>query len=150
MSGFEPFDTALAVLQLRVQVPELHDVGGAADYAAVKELRHFRAPSAFVIFGAETNTGSVPASPGVCVQESRVEIGVVLALRHYSEIRGEQMQQEARVLIGAVRRALIGWRAPVRGARALAWSGGKVLDYDAGVLLFADMYELQYLLHKEE
>lgn len=147
---FEPFDTGLLVAHLRAQVPELASVGGAADYAAVQELRGFATPSCFVVFGEEQNTGKVPASACVTVQEVQVDIGVVLALRHYQEALGAQMQDEARRLIGQVRCALIGWRAPAQGARALAWRGARVLDYDAGVLLWGDMYRLHYLLHKEE
>jgi len=57
---FEPFDTGLIVQHLRQQVPELHFVGGAADYAAVRELASFRTPSAYVVFAEEENTGKFP------------------------------------------------------------------------------------------
>ena len=147
--SFAPFDTDMVVARVARQVPELQLVGGAADYAAVKELRSFRTPSAYVIFAEERNTGKVPTSVNVCAQESVVEFGVVLALRHYKELRGEQMHQEARALIGAVRSALIGWRPPAQGARVVTWMSGKVLDYDAGVLLYADLYQLPYMLSKE-
>ena len=147
--SFEPFDTSLIVDRLRQQVPDLHAVGGAADYGAVKELRAFRTPSAYVIFAEEDNTGKVPTSPGVCAQESSVQFGVVLALRHYAEARGEQMQGEARRLIGRVRAALIGHRPQPRGATAIGWQSGKVLDYDAAVLLFADVYRLIHTMHRD-
>lgn len=68
--NFEPFDTSLVVNRLRQQVPGLQFVGGAADYAAVKTLAEFRTPSAYVVFAEEENTGKVPTSVGVCVQES--------------------------------------------------------------------------------
>ncbi|PAT39902.1 hypothetical protein EBQ26_10525 [Allofranklinella schreckenbergeri] len=147
--GFEPFDTSLIVQRLANAVPALQAVGNMADYAAVQELRSFRTPSAYVVFGEEQNTGKVPASIGVCTQESVVEIGVVLALRHYREQGGGQMAAQTRQLIGQVRCALLGWRPEVSGARVLEWQAGRVLDYDAGVLLFADRYVLRYLLHKE-
>ena len=146
--NFEPFDTGLIVQQLRAQAAELHEVGGAADYAAVQNLRDFRTPSAFVIFAEEQNTGKVPASPGIGVQESVAQFGVVLALRHYREQRGEQMLPEALRLVGAARSALIGHKPAAHGARVVQWLSGKVLDYDAGVLLFADLYQIHYLLHK--
>ena len=146
---FEPFDTGLIVQHLRQQVPELHFVGGAADYAAVRELVSFRSPSAYVVFAEEKNTGKVPATPCVTVQEVQVGFGVVLALRHYSEQLGEQMQQEARRLIGASRIALIGHKPASQGAAPVAWVSGKVLDYDAGVLLFADLYQLHNTLHRD-
>ena len=146
---FEPFDTGLIVQHLRQQVPELHFVGGAADYAAVRELAAFRTPSAYVVFAEEENTGKFPATPQVCFQSSTAQFGVVLALRHYSEQLGEQMQQEARRLIGASRIALIGHKPASQGAAPVAWVSGKVLDYDAGVLLFADLYQLHNTLHRD-
>ena len=146
--NFEPFDIGLIVAHLRAQVADLHEVGGAADYAAVQNIRDFPTPSAYVIFAEEQNTARVPASPGIGVQESVAQFGVVLALRHYREARGEQMLPEALALIGQARCALIGHKPAARGARVLQWLSGKVLDYDAGVLLFADLYQIHYLLHK--
>ena len=89
--SFAPFDTSLIVERLRSAVPDLHRIGGAADYGAVEKLSGFRTPSAYVIFAEEDNTGRVPTSPGVCAQESAVQFGVVLALRHYAEQRVEQL-----------------------------------------------------------
>lgn len=148
--NFEPFDTGLVVQRLREQVAALQFVGGAADYAAVKELSEFRTPSAYVVFAEEENTRKVPTSVGVCTQESSTHFGVVLALRHYREQLGEQMHQDARRLIGATRVALIGHKPAVRGARVIAWASGKVLDYNAGTLLFADLYQIHHLLHKDD
>lgn len=146
--NFEPFDTSLIVRRLQEQVPDLQSVGGAADYAAVKELSGFRTPSAYVVFSEETNTGKIPASIGVTSQEALVQFGVVLALRHYGDRRGEHMADQARLLIGKVRTALIGTRPDV-GARVVAWAGGAVLDYNASVLLFADRFQIHHLLHKD-
>lgn len=147
--SFEPFDTRLIVERLRAQVPALQLVGGAADYAAVKEIHSFRTPSAYVIFAEEANTGKVPAAIGQCAQEAQAQFGVVLALRHYQEARGEQMQQQARELIGAVRAALIGHKPAHPGVRVLGWHSGRVLDYDAGVLLFADVYQLHHVMQRD-
>ena len=147
--SFEPFDTSRIVDHLRTQVPDLHHVGGAADYAAVKELRGFRTPSAFVIFAEERNTDKLPDSVGQCAVEASVQFGVVLALRHWREQRGEQMQDDARRLIGQVRAALIGHRPTPKGVRVIGWDAGKVLDYDASVLLFADVFRLHHVMQRE-
>lgn len=147
--SFEPFDTRLVVEHLATKVPALQLVGGAADYAAVKELRDYRTPSAYVIFAEESNTGKVPNSVNVCAQESLVEFGVVLALRNYREQRGEQMQGDVRTLIGQVRAALIGHK-PRKDIAAIGWVAGKVLDYSASVLLFADVYQVRHVMHREE
>ena len=146
--NFEPFDTSLVVNHLRQQVPGLQFVGGAADYAAVKTLAEFRTPSAYVVFAEEENTGKVPASVGVCVQESSTQFGVVLALRNYQEQQGGQMGDEVRKLIGEVRAALIGFQPTGRGANVVTWQSGAVLDYDASVLLFADRYRVPHTLHR--
>ncbi len=147
--SFAPFDTDMVVARVARQVPELQLVGGAADYAAVKELRSFRTPSAYVIFAEERNTGKVPTSVNVCAQESVVEFGVVLALRHWRETRGEQMQDDMRAIVGQVRAARIGHK-PRKDIGAIGWQSGKVLYYDAGVLLFADVYELRHVMHRDE
>ena len=107
--NFEPFDTGLIVQRLKLCVPEFQSVGGAADYAAVKELASFRTPSAYVVFSEEDNTNKIPTSVGVCAQEAAVQFGVVLALRNYREQLGEQMADEARKLVGKVRSSLIGF-----------------------------------------
>lgn len=146
--NFEPFDTGLIVRRLEACVQDLHSIGGAADYAAVKELRGFRTPSAYVVFSEEENTGKISASVGVTSQEALVQFGVVLALRNYGGQRGDQMAVEARRLIGLVRSALIGHK-PDKGARVVGWLGGAVLDYDASVLLFADRYQVHHMLHKD-
>ena len=145
--SFEPFDTGLIVKRLEAQVRELQLVGGAADYAAVKELRSFRTPSAYVVFAEDENTDKFADGFGVCAQEATVRFGVVLALRNYGDQRGDQIADEARKLIGKVRDALIGHQ-PCKGATALGWASGKVLDYDASVLLFADMYRLTFVMTK--
>lgn len=147
--NFEPFDTGLIAQRLREQVPALQFISGAADYAAVKELADFRTPSAYVVFAEEVNTGKFPATPGVCFQSTSAVFGVVLALRNYREHFGEQMHQEARQLVGAVRMALIGHKPASHGASTVGWVSGAVLDYDASVLLFGDKYQLHNTLHKD-
>ena len=146
--SFEPFDTGLVALRLRAEVPELQHVGGAADYAAVQELRNFRTPSAYVIFAEESNTGGVKDAIGQCALEASAQFGVVLALRHWREQRGEQMAGDTRRLVGQVRAALVGHK-PAPGARVIGWDSGKVLDYDASVLLFADVYRLHHVMHRD-
>lgn len=147
--NFEPFDTSLIIQRIVQSVPEL-TVGGAADYAAVQELRSFRTPAAYVVFADEKNTGKVPTTFDVCTQEAVVQFGVILALRNYREQLGEQMADDTRRLIGLVRRALIGHKPASRGARTVGWLGGNVLDYDASVLLFADMYQLHRTMHRDD
>ena len=146
--SFEPFDTSIIVRRLQDKAAGLHLVGSAADYAAVKELRSFRTPSAFVVFADEENTGRLPTTFCTTQVETAVQFGVVLALRNYQEQLGGQMSDEARKLIGQVRSALIGFQPSGKGSNVVAWQAGAVLDYDASVLLFADRYKVPHTLQR--
>lgn len=146
--NFEPFDTSIIVRRLQAKATGLHLVGSAADYAAVKELRSFRTPSAYVVFADEENTGGLPTTFCTVQVQAKVQFGVVLALRNYQEQLGGQMSDEARKLIGQVRSALIGFQPTGKGANVVSWQAGSVLDYDASVLLFADRYEVPHTLQR--
>ena len=146
--NFEPFDTSVIVRRLQDNAKGLHLVGSAADYAAVKDLRSFRTPSAYVVFADEANTGGLPTTFCTVQVQTKVQFGVVLALRNYQEQLGGQMGEEARKLIGQVRSALIGFQPTGKGANVVSWQAGAVLDYDASVLLFADRYEVHHMLQR--
>lgn len=146
--NFEPFDTRIIVRRLQDQARDLHSIGSAADYAAVKELRSFRTPSAYVVFADEENTGRLPTTFCTTQVDTAVQFGVVLALRNYQELQGGQMGEEARKLIGQVRAALIGFQPSGKGSNVVSWQAGAVLDYDASVLLFADRYKVPHMLQK--
>lgn len=141
--NFEPFDTGLVEHRLKDQVPELREVGGAADYAAIQELRGFPVPSAYVIFAGESGPGGTAR-----VQPAVTRFGVALALRNYRPGAGDQLGAELRQIIGKARAALIGWAPPVAGATALQWEGGQVMDYDHSTVLFVESYQLNYLLQR--
>ena len=85
--NFEPFDTGLVIERLKALVPDLRKVGGAADYAAVQELRGFATPSAFVIFAGES--GGTTGPRGARVQPAVTRFGLVLAVRNYRPGAGD-------------------------------------------------------------
>lgn len=155
-----PFDVTPVIELLATTLPavqKLQQVRGAADYAAIQNLRDFRVPEAFVLVTAERSTSQenaristgASAAPGHARQAAAVEIGVVLAVRNYAYKRGAPAVNDAMPIIGAVRDALIGWMPPnVRGARPLRWLRGNVLDYDAGTLLWADTFSTQHFIGK--
>ena len=143
--NFEPFDTSLVVARLKAEVPALREVGGAADYAAVQELRSFPAPSAYVIFADETGSQG-PRGPRV--QPAVTRFGVALAVRNYRPGAGDQLGDEMRQVVGQVRSALIGWVPPVPGATAITWEAGSVMDYDQSMLLYVISFQLTNLLQK--
>ena len=146
---FPAFDTAQVQQRIRACLPELQFVGGAADIAAVQELRSFRTPACYVIFAAEQNTQRVPDSIAQCALESRVEFTTILAIRHFREQRGAQMDGDRRRLLGALRGALIGWRPPQPGCRVIGWQAGRTLDYDAATLLLEDVWQCFFTCERE-
>jgi len=148
--AFPAFSTAQVQQRIRECLPELQFVGGAADIAAVQELRSFRTPACYVIFAAEQNSGRFPDTPGQCAFESRVEFTTILALRHWREQRGEQMADARLALLGALRGALIGWRPPQPGCRSIGWQSGRTLDYDAAVLLLEDSWHLTFTAERAQ
>lgn len=144
--NFEPFDTGLVITRLRDQVKTAREIAGAAEYAAIKDLRGFQTPALYVIFAREGGNAQGPR--GARVQPAQTSFGVVMAARNYRPGAGGQLDPELRQLIGLVRSALIGWVPPAPGATAIAWTGGDVLDYDDSTVLYADSYQLTNLLQK--
>ena len=144
--NFEPFDTGLVIERLKALVPDLRKVGGAADYAAVQELRGFATPSAFVIFAGESGGGTGPR--GARVQPAVTRFGLALAVTNYRPGAGDQLGDELRKYIGLTRSALIGWVPPTPGATALVWEAGEVMDYDHSTVLYVESYQLTHLLQK--
>ena len=144
--NFEPFDTNLVIERLKAQVTDLRQVGGAADYAAVQELRGFATPSAYVIFAGESGGGIGPR--GARVQPAVTRFGLALAVTNYRPGAGGQLGDELRKVLGLTRSALIGWVPPTPGATALAWEAGEVMDYDHSTVLYVESYQLTHLLQK--
>lgn len=137
-----PFDSALVIERLLAQVTGLQQVRGAADFAAVTSLRDFRPPEAFVLTATERGR----ASPGNSRQPAVVKFAVVHAVRNYSYKRGAPAMADASPLIGATRDALIGWVPGVQGGRGCEWQEGRILNYDAGTLLWSDLYQTQHFI----
>ena len=144
--NFEPFDTGLVEQRLKAMVPELRQVGGAADYAAVQDLRGFATPSAFVIFAGEAGSANGPR--GARVQPAQTRFGLALAVRNFRPGAGDQLGDELRQIIGKTRSALIGWVPPTPGANALVWEAGEVMDYNNSTVLYVESYQLTHLLQK--
>lgn len=142
-----PFDVGLVIAHLRVQVPTLKRVRGAAEYAAVTILRDFVAPEAFVIPIRER----VLPNGGAGRQAARAQFGVVIAGTNYSYEMGMRALDDASVLVGQVREKLIGWTptrdgAPLRGGRPCELVQGEVLDYSVDTVLWSDVFQTQHFI----
>jgi hypothetical protein len=143
MQLYRPFDTSLVKARLKAAAPALREVEGAAEYAAVKNLRDFPAACAYVLFAGESGSGT---PRGGKATGALAEFGVVVAVSNYRDRRGEQLDVELRTVLGEVRAALIGWVPPAPGAAACAWRGGAVMDYDDATLLWVEAYECTHVL----
>lgn len=143
-----PFDIQLVIDRLKDQVLVLQRVEGAAELGSVKDLRDFRTPSAYVLLAQETPIPRQPGHPGgASRQMATVHFGITLAVRNYSDNKGMAAADDLRAVLGAVRDALIGWVPPgLAGARDCQLIQGKVLDYDANALVWADIYQTQHAL----
>lgn len=141
-----PFDHNLVIARLKDQVPELQEVGGAADLASIQKLRDFRTPSAFVILAVETPVPRQSGAPGAATRQMvQVQFGVVVAVRNYRDSKGQAAADDLRPELGRVRDALIGWVPPgLTGARDCQLVQGKVIDYDTDTLVWTDLYQTQH------
>lgn len=107
MSALGPFDVTPIVARLRLQVPELQMIGGAADRAAAQEGA-LRLPAAFVILAREQLT-SEPMT-GVMRHQVGAQVDVLVGVRHYqARERGAAHADLGIALVGQVRDALHGW-----------------------------------------
>lgn len=153
----KPFDAGLVIDRLQAQlVPTgvLRKVGGAADYAQIRQLGDFVVPGAYVMVGKETavETQSGISKPGQqfpLAQIVRVGLGVVMAFRNHRGLEREELREALRDGVGAVRNVLLGWTPQVSGGRQLQLIGGDLEDYDASTALWADRYLTQHVIQPE-
>lgn len=152
--SFAPFDVQLVVARLKAQVTSLRLVGVAADYAAVKSLRDFTPPSAYVLLAQETFEPNPPghgqrAQQVSLAQRGRVALGVVVAARNYREQAGAQLAGTLQQLLQDVRATLSGWVPDVPGARPLQLQRGDLLQYDDATALWCDVWTTQTFISAE-
>lgn len=144
-----PLDTTVIEQRLRDAVPDLQQVQGAADFAAVSSLRGFRVPSAFVVLAQEQGTEEPTEQRGrrpSGKQQAKVTFGVITAVRNYRDNRGDQAARDASPLIGKIRDALMGWQPDDQSMRPIGWLQGDVLDYDADTLLWIDVFTTTHFI----
>lgn len=140
--GCGPLKISVVEQRIAAVVDELQYIGGAAEYAAVMELRSFRTPSAYVVLTTERGSTDLPRG----THQVTARFGVIIAARNYSDAPGTKAMNDASTIISAVRAALVGWMPASREFRACAWVQGSVLDYDQNTLLWCDEYETNYFI----
>ncbi|PHR68502.1 hypothetical protein [Alcanivorax sp.] len=144
-----PLDTTVIEQRLRDAVKDLQQVKGAAEFAAVTSLGSYRVPSAYVVLAREEGTDDPNGQPGrrpSGKQQAKVTFGVITAVRNYRDSTGAQAARDASPLIGQVREALMGWQPADRSMRPIGWLQGDVLDYDASVLLWIDVFTTTHFI----
>ncbi|AQZ95561.1 hypothetical protein ACFSB1_01035 [Halopseudomonas phragmitis] len=139
----QPFDPQVVIDRLK-PLQALQSVEGAAEYAAVTNLKDFRVPCAYVLLLQERTDDALARPAGR--QRAIVTFGVVVAARNYGDQRGERTLEELRPLLGSVRARLMGWMPEVQGSRPVQWTRGDVLDYNHSTLLWADVYQTQHFI----
>ncbi|VFR34618.1 Phage protein [plant metagenome] len=141
-----PLDLSPLMALIRIGVPALRLVGGAADYATAKDLRGLGTPSAYVLMARESAQAVQPGKPArLGSQVIDVQFGVAIALRNYRDQAGAQMEKEVRQVVGGIRQVVLGWTPDVPGARMCGFVQGDVLDYDDSTLLWVDVFRTQRL-----
>lgn len=139
-----PFDTRLAIARIRngnAVLSELREVEGAASYAAIKSLRDFPSPAAYVLLASERGE---PHAGGR--QKVGATLGIALAVRNYRCGHGDEGREDLNRFLGALRERVIGWTPEVQGGRPLQFVQGDLVDYDDATLLWVDVYATQHFI----
>lgn len=142
----KPFPTRLVIDRLTSTIPrtELEQVNSAAQYASIEKLSDFRALTTFVLLANERWDGEPPKAGR---QRMIVNFGVVTAVKNFRDTRkGVESAEELDPLIERIRQQLIGWKPALEGGRECALIDGNVLDFDANVLLWIDVYQTQHFI----
>lgn len=144
-----PLDVAPIALRLKQQVAALREIGLLAEYSSLRTLQDFPAPCAYVVLAGDVGTRNAPghaprgqvAKVGQMVTDT---FAVILAVRNYREQKGGQLIDELRGLVGDSRKALLGFVPDEPGARPCELIRGALLEYDAGVAVWQDLYQTQH------
>ena len=152
----KPFDVGPVIARLRdraIKPGGLRLVEGRGAYAQLKSINDFPVPCAYVMLaterGMQTKTGmSIPGQQHPLSQQMFIGIGVVMAFRNHRGLEGDELRDELRDQVGAVRDVLLGWTPPGAGAQ-LQLEGGDLEDYSAGTALWADRYTTHHFIKPE-
>lgn len=143
MSRFEPLDTSRVEVRLREQVEQLEEVLGAVEYSSIRDLAGFRVDTAYVVLASERNPAGTGPQAGRKAAAEAV-FGVVICCRNYRYSGGSAAKDEAVVIAGRVREALIGWAPP--GWKSCIWLQGQVLESDQDRVLWMDVFTTTHVI----
>lgn len=153
-----PFDVGLVIRRLRERIPRSDDglrhVAGRGDYASVRRLGDFPAPAAYVLLAREKGVGtqsgmSMPGEQYPMAQTMKVTFAVVLAVRNYRQLEGDELRDDLHARCALVRNQLLGWTPDVPGGRACELQAGDLSAYDSAVALWTDLYSTHHIIQPE-
>ena len=137
-----PFDINLVVARLQELDPQpFSQIGTIVEYSKVTDLSGFAMPGAYVLMGTERGI----QGKGARAQNADAVIGIAISVRNYG-MGAEGLTHEVNPLIGQVRDHLIGWRPTPASATGMQWLRGDVLDFDGGMLLWMDTFQVQHVI----
>lgn len=133
--------TPLIVERLRLEVPRLRLVGGAAQLARARD-GVTTLPAAFVLPAAETGEGN---QFGNQIVQQRVtgDFVVLLAVRNLADGEGAAALESLKPVRDAVREALLGWQ-PRADADNLEFVRGDLIDFPDDLLWWGDTYRTAF------
>ncbi|ECG5643233.1 hypothetical protein E1K64_15935 [Salmonella enterica subsp. enterica serovar Poona] len=135
-----PFDTGLVTARLQALSPQPFSlIGSVVEYGKITDLTGFATPSVYVLPGSEK--GSSDAQQRVQVAECL--FGVVIAVRNYAP-GADGLTRELRPLIATVRDTLTGWMPDRFCTTPVQWVQGDILDFDAGTLVWMDVFRVRH------
>lgn len=137
-----PFDINLVVKRLQALDPQpFSQIGTIVEYGKITDLDGFAMPGAYVLMGPERgNPGN-----GNRAQVAEVVFGVAISVRNYGQ-GAEGLTHQVNPLIGDVRDQLIGWVPNKFCTTGLQWLKGDVLDYNAGTLVWMDVFTVNHVI----
>ncbi len=138
------FDIAPVIERLRLQVPALRQVAGAAELAsAIESGKGAQTPSAFVVLATEQGNPPLGLSSQF-VQHVEVAVTVMLCVRNYARAAlGAAAGADLAPILTATRAALLAW-CPDGADDVFELASGRVDDFDAGTLWWQDVYRTRY------
>jgi hypothetical protein len=142
----KPFPVSQVINRIQSTIPKdkLDEVNSAAQYSSIKQVSDFRPLTAYVLLAKESWDGESPVGGK---QRMIVTFGVVTAVKNFRDQRkGAESAEELDPLIELVRQTIIGWIPIIPGARACALIDGGVLDFDANVLIWLDVFQTQHFI----
>lgn len=142
-----PLDTAAIADRLRVNVPALRLVAGAAELdAAVTSTAAGVVPAAYVLLSRESASASRGGSERV-VQQVEVALSVIVVARNYRQADlGAATGADLAALVSAVRAALIGWTPNLSTTLPIDFQSGRLEQRQGGQLWWQEIYRTRYTL----